>query len=210
MSNYLQPHGVQHARLPSPSPTHRSCSNSSTSSRWCHPTTSSSAAPFCSHFQSFPASQPLPMSWLFASGDQIIGTSASASVISMNIQGWISLILTGFDLLSVQGTLKSLLQHYISKTSILQCSAFLTVQLSHVQASLVAQLVKNLPWMRETWVQSIGWEDSLEKETAIRPFQCSGLENSIDCIVCGVVKSQTRLSVFTFTFSHLYMTTGKP
>ena len=141
------------------------------------------------------------MGWLFASGDQIIGTSASASVIPMNIQGWFSLILTGFDLLSVQGTLKSLLQHYISKTSILQCWAFFTVQLSHVRASLVAQLVKNLPWMRETWVQSIGWEDPLEKEMATRPLQCSGLENSIDCIVRGVVKSQTRLSVFHFLTS---------
>ena len=64
-------------------------------------------------------------------------------------------------------------------------------------ASLVAQLVKNPPAMRETWVQSMGWEDSPEEEKGY-PLQYSGLENSIDYAVHGVVKSQTQLSDFHF------------
>ena len=66
-------------------------------------------------------------------------------------------------------------------------------------ASLVAQLVKNLPAMQETWVQSLGWEDLLEKGKA-NPLQYSGLENSMDCIVHGVAKSCTRVSEFHFCF----------
>ena len=71
------------------------------------------------------------MSQLFTWGGQSIGVSASASVLPMNTQDWSPLRWTGLDLLAVQGTLKSLLQHHISKASILQCSAFLIVQLSH-------------------------------------------------------------------------------
>ena len=62
----------------------------------------------------------------------------------------------------------------------------------------MVQLVKNLPAMWETWVLSLGWEDPLEKGKAYPP-QYSGLENSTDCIVHGVAKSQTRLSDFHFT-----------
>ena len=80
--------------------------------------------------QSFPASGSFPMSWLFKSGGQSIGASASASVFPMNIQGWFPLELTGFDLLAVQGTPRSLLQHHILKTSILRPSAFFMVQFS--------------------------------------------------------------------------------
>ena len=68
-------------------------------------------------------------------------------------------------------------------------------------ASLVAQTVKNLPAMWETWVQSLGWEDPLEKGKDY-PLQYSGLENSMDCIVHGVAKDQTRLSDFHFTSLH--------
>ena len=78
----------------------------------------------------------------------------------------ISLRMDWFDFLAVQGTLKSLLQHHSSKASILQCSAFFMVQLSHPWASLIAQLVKYPPAMQETWVQSLGWEDPLEKGKA--------------------------------------------
>ena len=67
-------------------------------------------------------------------------------------------------------------------------------------ASLVAQLVKNLPAMRETWVRSLGWEDPLEKGKAGYPLQYSGLENSMDCRVHGVVRSRTRLSDFHFHY----------
>ena len=80
--------------------------------------------------QSFPASGSFPMSWLFVSGGQSIGVSASASVLPMK-SGLISFMIDWLDLLAVQGTLKSLLQHHSSKASILQCSAFFMVQLLH-------------------------------------------------------------------------------
>ena len=101
-------------------------------SQWCYLTSSSSAAPFSFCLQSFPASGSFPMSWLFASRGQIIGASASASVLPMNIQGWFPLGLTGFLSLKSKGlTLKSLIQHHSSKALILQHSAFLMVKLSH-------------------------------------------------------------------------------
>ena len=131
MSDSLWPHGMQHARLPCPSLSSGVCSNSCPLSRWCHPTVSSSVAPF-SCPQSFPASGSFPMSWLITSGGQSIGASASASVLPINIQGWFPFRLDWLDLLAVQGTLNSLLQHHSSKASILQLSAFFMVQLSHL------------------------------------------------------------------------------
>ena len=107
-----------------PWPTSRAFSNSCPLSQWCHPTVSSSASPFSSCLQSFPASGSFQMSQLFTSGGQSIGASASASVLPMNIQGWISFRMDWLDLLAVQWTLKSLLQHHSSKASILRPSAF--------------------------------------------------------------------------------------
>ena len=130
MSNSLRPYGLQHARLPCPSPTPGAYSNSWPLSRWCRPTISSSVVPFSSRLQSFPASGSFQTSHFFSSGGQSIGVSASTSVLPMNIQDWFSLRIDWLDLLAVQGTLKSLLQHHSSKASILQCSAFFTVQLS--------------------------------------------------------------------------------
>ena len=91
MSNSLQPHGMQHARTPCPSPTPRVYSNSCPLSRWCHPTISSSVIPLSSCLQSFPTSGSFEMSQLFASGGQSIAVSASASVLPMNIQDWLRL-----------------------------------------------------------------------------------------------------------------------
>ena len=90
VSNSLWAHGLQHARLPCPSPTLGACSNSCPSSQWCHPTISSSVVLF-SCLQSFPASGSFPMSQFFPSGDQSIGVSASTSVLPMNIQDWFPL-----------------------------------------------------------------------------------------------------------------------
>ena len=86
VSYSLQPHGLQHARLSCPSPTPRAYSNSCPLCWWCHSTISSSVVPFFSCLQSFPAS--VEMSQLFASGGQSIGTSASSSVLSKNIQDY--------------------------------------------------------------------------------------------------------------------------
>ena len=132
MSDSLWPHELQHARPPCPSPTPRVHPNPYASSQWCHPTILSSIIPFSSCPQSFPASGSFPMSQLFASGGQSIGVSASTSVLPMNTQDWSSsFTMDWLDLLAVQGTLKSLLQHHSSKASILQRSAFFIVQLSH-------------------------------------------------------------------------------
>ena len=80
-SNSLWPHGLQHTRLPCPSPTPRTCSDSCPSNGWCHPTISSSVIPFSSCLQSFPISGSFPMSHFFTSHGQTIGVSASASVL---------------------------------------------------------------------------------------------------------------------------------
>ena len=94
MSDSLQPHRQQQARLPCPSLTPKPCSNSYPLSPWCHPTISFSVIPFSSSLQSFPASGSSQMSQYFASGGQNIGVSASASVLLMNIQDWFPLRLT--------------------------------------------------------------------------------------------------------------------
>ena len=95
------PHGLQHTRLPCPSPTSRACSNSCPLSQWCHPTILSSVISFSSScLQSFPASGSFPNSLLFASGGQSIRASASATVFPKNIQGWFPLGLT--SLISLQ------------------------------------------------------------------------------------------------------------
>ena len=132
VSYSLQPHGLQHARLPCPSLTPRIYSNSCPLSQWCHPVISSSVIPF-SCLQSFPASGSFQMSQLFTSSGQSFGVSPSTSVLPMNVQDWCPLGLTGWISLQSKGLFsKSLLQHHSSKTSILWCSAFCIVQLSHL------------------------------------------------------------------------------
>ena len=125
MSDSLRPHELQNVTPPCPSPTPGVHPNPCLLCWWCHPTISSSVVHFFSHLQSFPASGSFLVSQFFASGGQSIGVSPSASVLPMNTQDWSPLGWTGWiSLQSVQGTLKSLLQHYSSKASILRCSAF--------------------------------------------------------------------------------------
>ena len=94
MLGTLWPHGLQHTRIPCPPPSPWVCSNSCPLSQWCHPTISSSSAPFSSCPQSFPASGVFSNSRLLASGGPSFGASASASVPPVNIQGWFSFGLT--------------------------------------------------------------------------------------------------------------------
>ena len=131
VSDSLWSHGLQHIRIPCPSLPPIVYSNSCPWSQWCHPTISSSVVPFSSCPQSFPASRSFPKSWLFASGRQNIGISAAGSVLQMNIQCWFPSGLIGLISFAVQGVLKSCLQHHSSKISIIWCSAFFMVQLSH-------------------------------------------------------------------------------
>ena len=102
MSDSLWPHRLQHGRLPCPSPTPGACSNTCPSSRWCHPTISSSFVLFSSCPQSFSASGSFLVSQFFTSDGQSIGASALASVL-MNIQGWFPLGLTGLISLQSKG-----------------------------------------------------------------------------------------------------------
>ena len=131
VSNSLRPHELQHTRPPCPSPTPGVHSDSRPLSQWCHSAISSSVVPSSSCPQSLPASKSgssestlhrrWPKYWSF-----------SFSIIpSKEIPGLISFRMDWLDLLAVQGTLKSLLQHHSSKASILRCSGFFTVQLSH-------------------------------------------------------------------------------
>ena len=129
VSDSLRPHESQHARPPCSSPSPGVHSDSRPSSPWCHPAISSLVVPFSSCPQSLPASESFPMSQLFAGDGQSTGVSALASFLPKKSQGWSPLEWTGLDLLAVQGTLKSLLQHHSSKASILQRAAFFTVQL---------------------------------------------------------------------------------
>ena len=138
-------HGLQHTRLPCPPPTPRACSNSCPSSQWCHPTISSSVVP-SSCLQSFPASRSLQ--WVSSSHQvakvlefrlSISPSHQAAKVLefrfsispSNEYSELVFFRIDWLDLLAVQGTLESLLQHHSSKASILRPSAFFVVQLSH-------------------------------------------------------------------------------
>ena len=146
----LWPHELQHSRPPCPSPTPGVHPNPYPLRRWCHPTISSSVVPF-SCPQSFPTSGSFQMSQLFASGGQSIGVSASTSVLPMNIQDWSPLEMDWLDLLAVQETLKSLLQHHTSKAPILWHSAFFIVQLSHPYVTTG----KTIALTRQTFVSKV-------------------------------------------------------
>ena len=121
MSNSLWPHGLQQARFPCPSPIPGVYSNSCPLSQWCHPTISSSVVPFSSCSQLLPAKGSFPMSQLFTSGGQSIGVSASDEY-----SGLISFRMDWLDLLAVQGP-----SRVFSNTTVLPCSAFFIVRLSH-------------------------------------------------------------------------------
>ena len=131
VSDSLRPHGLRQASPPCPPPTPRAYLNSSPSGQWCHPTVSSSVVPFSSHLQSFPSIK------IFSSESVLCIRWPKYWSFSFNINpsneysGLISFRIVWLDLLAVQGTLKSLLQHHSSKASILQRSAFFMVQLTH-------------------------------------------------------------------------------
>jgi len=124
MSDSLQPHQIAACQASLSITNSGSLLKLMSMSQWCHPTISSSVIPFSSYLQSFPASGSFQMSQFFTSGGQSFGVSPSASVLISFRMDWL-------DLFAVQGARKSLLQHHSSKASILQCSAFFIVQLSH-------------------------------------------------------------------------------
>ena len=134
VSDFLQPHGLQHPRLPCPSLSPRVCSNSYPFSWWYHPTISSSVTSFSSWPYSFPASGSFPMSQLFTLSGQSIGASASISVLPVNFQGWFPLGLTGFISLLSKGLSspwESPVVSFLAPQFERRRSAFFMVQLSH-------------------------------------------------------------------------------
>ena len=137
MSDSLRAHGLQHTRLPCPWPTPRVCSNSCPLS---HPTVSSSAIPFFSCPQSFPASWSFLMDWLFVSGGQRIG--ASASVLLMNSQGWFPLGLTGLICLLSRALSRVLFSTTVWKHQFFCAQVFFTDWLSHPHLRLIEKSMR--------------------------------------------------------------------
>ena len=131
MSNSLRPHGLQHAKLPCPSPTPRACSNSCPSSLWGHPTIWSSVITFIPYLQSFPASGAFPMNQFLPSGSQSTGASASASVLPMSIQDWFPLGWTVWISLQSKGLSRVLSNTTVQKHQFFWLSVFFIVQLSY-------------------------------------------------------------------------------
>ena len=118
VSDSLWPHGLQHIRLPCPSPTPEACTNSYASSQWCHPTISSSVITFSSWHQCFPALGSFLVSQLFTSGGQSIRASALASVLSISIQDWFPLGLTSWISLQSKGLSR------VFNTTVQKCKFF--------------------------------------------------------------------------------------
>ena len=145
VSNSLQPHRRKHSRLPCPSPTPKVCSNSCPSNRWCHPTISSSVTPP----PAFNLSQHQSLFKWVRSSHQ------TAKVLQLQHQffqwifrliSWINLRMDWFDLLVVQGTLKSLPQHHSSEASVLRCSAFFMIRLSHLTSMTTGKTKASTKW----------------------------------------------------------------
>ena len=194
VSVFLWPHGLQHTRLPCPSPTSGACSNSCPLSRWCLPTISTSVVPFSSRLQSFPASGSFPMNRFFTSGGQSVGDSASA---------WSFQEIFRTDFLQdwPAGSLKSLLQLHSTKASDLWCSAFLTVQLSHPFPCgfPCGSTGKESAWNAGDLSSAPGlWRSSGEGKSYL--LQYSGLENSMDCVSMGL----QRVGHDRVTITHIH------
>ena len=130
MSDFLQPHELQQARLPCPSPSPRASSNSCPLSRWCHPTVLSSVFSFSSSFNLSQYQGIFPMSYLFELGGQRIGVSASASVLAMNIRDCFPLGLTGLISLPCKG-----LSRVFSNTTIQKHQFFQALYSSEFQST---------------------------------------------------------------------------
>ena len=138
VSDSLWPHGLQHTRLPCPSPTARAYSNSCPSSLWCHPTISSSVIPFSSCLQSFPATGSFQMSQFFTLGGQSIGVSVSATVLPTNIQDRFPLELIGFISLQSKG-----LSRVFSNTTVQKHQFFSAQRSSHPTLTSIHDHWKN-------------------------------------------------------------------
>ena len=224
MSHYCRPHGPRHTRLLCPSLSLRVCSNSCLLNWSCPPTISSSLAPFSFCLQSFKAWGSFPVNQLFPSSGQSIGASAKLLPVNiqgwfpLGVTGLISLQFKGLSKVYSSTTVwKHLyfglqpsllvqpthLHMTTGKTIVLTIWTFVCKMMPllfntlsrFVIASLVAQMVKNLPVMQETWVWSLGLEDLLEKgmatDSSILAWRISSTEEPGRLLSMGIMKSQT-------------------
>ena len=150
VSDSLQPHEPQHARFPCPSPTPEVHLNPCPLTQWCHPTISSSAVPFSSHLQSFPATGSFQMNQFFISGGQSIGVSASTSVLPMNIQDWSPLGWTGWISLQSKG-----LSRVFSNTTVQKHQFFCTQLSSQSNSHPYMTTGKTIALTRQTFVGKV-------------------------------------------------------
>ena len=179
MSDSLWPHGMKYARLPYPSPTPRSYSNSGPLSWWCHPTISSSIVPF-SHLKLLPASGSFQRSQLFTSGGQSIEVSASASVLPINIQGWFLFGWTGWISLQSKGLSRvfsnTIVQKHLYKGGMFWENSIKTCILSSVKQ------ITSPGWMHETCAW--GWSTGMtQRDWRFRMGNtCKSMADSCQCM----------------------------
>ena len=212
MPDSVQLHRFQHARPPCSLPKFGANSNSCPSSQWWHPTILFSVVSFFSHLQSFIASGSFPKSQFFMSGGQSIRVSASTSVLPMNMQDCIILGWTDWISLQSKGLSRVIPRSPFININSLALKFLYSPTLISTRTFLVAQMVKHLPIVRETWVQSLGWEDLLEKEMAthssILAWKILWMEEP------GRLQSMGSQRVghdwaTSLSLSNWYMTTGK-
>ena len=194
MSDSLWPCGLQHARFLCPLLSPGVGLNSRPFSWWCYLTISSSASPFSFCLQSFPASGTFPVSRLFPSGGQVLELQ-----LQQQSFWWIFRI----DLLAVQGTLNSLLQHHHSNTSILRCSAFFMDQLSH----LYMTNEKTIALTIQTFVgevMSLLFKMLSRFVIAFLPRSKPLLISQLKSPSTVILEPKKRKSATAFTFPHLF------
>ena len=207
MSDSFRPHDLWHARHPCPLLYPRVCLNSCPLSQWCHPTISFSVVPFSSCPQFFPASGSFPVSWFFISDGQSIGTSASTSVLPMNIQGWSPLGQTGLISLLSTG-----LSRVFSSTTV-QKHEFFGSQpsLEKTMASHSSTLAWKIPWTEEPsrlqpmmslrvghdWATSLSlftlmhWRMKWQPTPVFLPGESQGWGSLVGCPTRGRTESDT-------------------
>ena len=159
VSDSLWPHGLQHARPPCPSPTPRACPNSCPSSRWCHPTISSSVVPFSSCLQSVPASRSFQKSQFFTSGGRSIGALVSAPVLPTNSQGSFPLGSTGLISLLSKGLSRVFSSIIVWKHQFFgtQPSLWSSSHLYMTTGKAVALTAWSVKWCLCFWICYLGW-----------------------------------------------------
>ena len=196
VSNSFRPHGLQHTRLPCPSSAPGVCSNPCLWSPWCHSTISSSVIPFSSCLLSFPASGSFPRSQFFALGGQSIGSFSFNISPSNKYSGLISFRMDWFDLLAVQGTLKSLLQHHSSNAnSLMTSSNFLILSLGISRYSTISSANSESFTSSLNWIPFISFSSLIAVARTSKTILSNSGESGYPCFFL-ILECFQMLSVF--------------